>query len=407
MYYSLIMPQNPQSPLVRTILHIDMDAFFTSIEQRDNTVYRGKPVVVGARPGHRGVVAAASYEARKFGIHSAMPINEAFKRCPSAVFLPPRMEVYSEESCRVMDVLHGFSPLVEQVSVDEAFLDATGTGKLFGDGKSVANAIRKSIKDRLSLTASIGMAPNKFLAKFASDLNKPDGLTIVPLGPQEIVSWLAPHPVGKIWGVGKKTEAVLRSMGIITIGDLQKKSRESLVQAFGEAGVDLHDLCRGIDNRPVGNDEDARSISREHTFEKDTSDREQWKKTLLALSQDVARSARKAGVDARTVVFIYRGTDFTKHTRRTTLASPTSLANVIFAHAVTLCDSLPGNFKLRLIGVGLTGFGGEIQLDLFKQENSAVPWEKSERAIDRLAERFGDDIVMRGTELQAPGKSER
>ncbi len=396
------MPHNLGSSIQRIILHIDMDAFFTSIEQRDNPVYRGKPVVVGARPGHRGVVAAASYEARKFGIHSAMPINEAFRRCPQAVFLPPRMEVYGEESHRVMGILHSFSPVVEQVSVDEAFLDATGTGKLFGDGKSVATAIRHAIKDRLSLTASVGVAPNKFLAKFASDLHKPDGLTLVPSDPQEIVLWLAPHPVGKIWGVGKKTEAVLRSMGIITIGDLQERSQESLVQAFGESGVDLYDLCRGIDNRPVGNDEDARSISREHTFEKDSSDREQWKKTLLALSQDVSRSARKAGIVGRTVVFIYRGADFTKHTRRTTLASPTSLANAIFTHAVILCDSLPRNFKLRLIGVGITGFGGEVQLDLFKQDNSQVPWEKSERAIDRLADRFGDDIVVRGTDLTGP-----
>src|SRR5271157_4882025 len=388
-----------QSRTARTILHIDMDAFFTSIEQRDGPVYRGKPVVVGARPGHRGVVAAASYEAREFGIHSAMPINEAFKRCPSAVFLPPRMEAYGEESRRVMDILNGFSPMVEQVSVDEAFLDATGTGKLFGDGKSVATAIRRAIKVRLSLTASIGVAPNKFLAKFASDLHKPDGLTLVPFEPQEIGLWLAPHPVGKIWGVGKKTEAVLRSMRIATIGDLQQKPKEFLRQAFGESGLDLYDLCRGVDNRPVGNDEDARSISREHTFEKDTSDREQWKKTLLALSQDVARSARKARVDGRTVVFIYRGTDFTKHTRRTTLAAPTSLANVIFSQATALCDSLPRNFKLRLIGVGITGFNENVQLNLFSGDSKHDSWEKSERAVDKLADRFGDRVVVRGTDL--------
>lgn len=384
-----------------------MDAFFTSIEQRDNPVHRGKPVVVGAQPGHRGVVAAASYEARKFGIHSAMPINEAFRRCPSAVFLPPRMEVYGEESRKVMDILHGFSPVVEQVSVDEAFLDATGTGKLFGTGAATAQAIHRTIREQLHLTASIGVAPNKFLAKFASDLNKPGGLTLVPFDPQEIVSWLAPHPVGKIWGVGKKTEAVLRSMRINIIGDLQKKSRDSLVQAFGESGADLYDLCRGIDNRPVGNDEDARSISREHTFEKDTSDREQWKKMLLVLSQDVARSARKSGVDARTVVFIYRGTDFTKHTRRTTLASPTFLANVIYSHAVGLCDSLPRNFKLRLIGVGITGFNQNVQLDLFDNVPLHDSWEKSERAVDKLADRFGDGVVVRGTELRDPGESER
>lgn len=388
-----------KSGVMRTILHIDMDAFFTSIEQRDNPEFRGRPVVVGARPGRRGVVSAASYEARKFGIHSAMPINEAYRRCPSAVYLPPRMNAYAAESRLVMDILAGFSPVVEQVSVDEAFLDATGTGRLFGGGADVAAAIRRAIRERLRLTASIGVASNKFLAKFASDLNKPDGLTVVPSRPEEIVSWLAPHPVGKIWGVGKKTEAILRRIGIITIGDMRKKSPAFLIDTFGEAGRDLYDLCRGVDDRPVENGGDARSISREHTFEKDTLDRTRWKRTLLSLSQDVARSARKSGVEGRTVVFIFRGTDFTKHTRRATLAAPTSLANVIFSRAVALSDSLPERFKLRLIGVGVTGLSRDIQLDLFGGDPAGEPWDKSERAIDRLAERFGEGVVVRGTDL--------
>ena len=188
----------------RTILHIDMDAFFTSIEQRDDPRYKGKPVIVGAQPGHRGVVAAASYEARKFGVHSAMPISEAFKKCPNGVYLHPRMEAYSNESHHIMEILSSFSPALEQVSVDEAFLDITGTGKLFGDPLTTAQTIRGTIKEQRKLTASIGIAPNKFLAKVASDMNKPDGITIVPFDPDEITKWLGPKPVGKIWGSGKK-----------------------------------------------------------------------------------------------------------------------------------------------------------------------------------------------------------
>ena len=184
---------------LRTILHIDMDAFFTSIEQRDNALYRGKPVIVGAKPGHRGVVAAASYEARKFGVHSAMPISEAFKKCPSGVFLLPRMDIYINESRQIMDILSSFSPLVEQVSVDEAFLDITGTEKLFGDPYKTAQKLSRTIKEQRKLTASIGIAPNKFLAKVASDLNKPDGITQVPFTQDEITQWLGPKPVGKIW----------------------------------------------------------------------------------------------------------------------------------------------------------------------------------------------------------------
>jgi DNA polymerase-4 len=384
---------------VRSILHIDMDAFFTSIEQRDDPRYRGKPVVVGAQPGHRGVVAAASYESRKFGIHSAMPINEAFRRCPHAVFLPPRMDAYAEESRRVMAILSGFSPMLEQVSVDEAFLDVTGTRKLFGDTLTTANTIRLAIKEQIHLTASIGIAPNKFLAKLGSDMNKPDGVTVVPIDPADSIAWLAPHPVRKIWGVGKKTEETLGRMGIVTIGDLQKRSRESLVGAFGQSGLDLYELCRGIDDRPVENREEARSISREHTFETDTRDRLQWKKTLLALSQDVARSARQSGVTGRTVVLIFRGPDFTKHTRRSTLPATTALANEIYSASVNLCDALPSNAKLRLVGVGLTGFDQDVQLDLFRQEQPQVPWEKSERAIDKLVDRFGDGVIVRGTDL--------
>ncbi|MDD5675751.1 MAG: DNA polymerase IV, partial [Chitinivibrionales bacterium] len=357
----------------RVVLHLDMDAFFTSVEQRDNPLYKGKPVVVGARPGHRGVVAAASYEARKFGVHSALPISQAFARCPQAVFLPPRMEVYSRESDRVMAIAASFTPCVEQVSVDEAFLDITGTQKLFGDAHEVAAKISRRIREELHLTASIGIAPNKFLAKVASDMHKPDGITAVPFDAGEIIAWLAPHPVGKIWGVGKKTEAALKRFCLNTIGDLQRLDREFLVQRFGAGGASLYELCRGIDDRPVENRSERLSISREHTFERDTADRDLLKKILLTLAQDVARRARKSGMQGKTIVLIYRGSDFTKHTRRATRADATALANDIYAAALKLLEALSEKMKIRLIGVGLSSFSAECgQLDLFTNEKTHV-----------------------------------
>jgi DNA polymerase-4 len=265
-------------------------------------------------------------------------------------------------------------------------------------------AMQKKIWDCIQLTASIGIAPNKFLAKFASDLRKPNGITEVPFDPDKIPPWLAPYPAGKIWGVGKKTEAKLLAMGIVSIGDIQKKSCAFLVDKFGTSGGDLYGLCRGLDDRQVENRGEARSISRENTFEKDTSDREQWKSTLLALAQDVARQARRSGCEGRTVVLAYRSEDFTKHSRRKTLPSPTCLANQIFATALDLTESLPKGTRLRLIGVGITGLDREMQLDLFTEDHEKASWEKSERAVDKLLEKFGDGSVVRGTDLEQSNK---
>jgi DNA polymerase-4 len=345
------------------------------------------------------VVAAASYEARTFGIHSAMPISEAYKRCPHAVYLHPRMEEYSRESHLIMEILSSFSPSLEQVSVDEAFLDITGTEKLFGTPPHVAEKIRAAIKGQRRLTASLGIAPNKFLAKLASDMNKPDGITLVPFTQAEIETWLAEKPVGKIWGVGKKTEEHLRSFGVRTIGDLQKFNKDFLTAQFGVYGNDLFDLCRGIDTRLIENDLEAKSISRENTFEKDTADRALLKKTLLTLSQDVARQARQAGIRGKTIVLIYRGTDFTKHTRRCTLPQPTNIANEIYENALKLLEVLPITMKIRLIGTGLAGFSENVQLDLFMNEAGSKSWEKSEAAIDRLVDKYGDTVIKRGSEL--------
>jgi DNA polymerase-4 len=382
----------------RIVFHIDMDAFFASIEQRDNTDYRGKPLIVGAKPGTRGVVSAASYEARRFGIHSAMPIGEAVRRCPAGIFVRPRMDAYEHESQAVMRILGLFSPVVEQVSIDEAFLDMTGTEKLLGTPLHAAKNMAARIQKDLAITASIGIAPNKFLAKIASDLNKPDGITLAPFEETAIIEWLAPMPVGRVWGIGKKTNAVLSHMGVNTIGDLQRLTQEILVERFGKQGEQLYELCRGIDERPVAEEREARSISREHTFNEDSPDREAWKRVIFSLAQDVARQARSAGIKGSTVVLIYRKTDFSKHTKRKPLVYPTNVAKFIYEGALDLLAGVHEKV-LRLIGVGLTGLDEQLQTDLFAQEPKAAALEVAEAVVDRITQKYGDEVIGKGREM--------
>ena len=382
----------------RIVFHIDMDAFFASIEQRDNPAYRGKPLIVGAQPGTRGVVCAASYEARKSGVHSAMPISEAVRRCPGGIFVRPRMEAYGHESQAVMRILESFSPMVEQVSIDEAFLDMTGTERLFGTPLQAAKSIAVRIQKELAITASIGIAPNKYCAKIASDLNKPNGIAEAPFEEKAIIDWLAPMPAGRVWGIGKKTNAVLSRMGINTIGDLQKLALEVLVGRFGKQGEDLYALARGSDDRPVCDEGAAKSISREHTFNEDSPDREAWKHVLFSLAQDVAHRARSAGVKGTTVVLIYRKTDFSKHTKRKPLAYPANVAKFIYEGALGLLDEVHEK-ALRLIGVGLTGLDEQMQTDLFAQETTTAALEVAESAVDRIAQKYGDAVIGKGSEM--------
>ncbi len=383
----------------RTILHIDMDAFYASVEQRDNPWLAGKPVIVGALPGSRGVVSAASYEARRYGVHSAMPVQEAHRRCPHGTFVKPRMAVYVRESERVMEILREYSPELEQVSVDEAFLDITGTERLLGEPAGVARAIAVSVRERLHLTASIGIGPNKFLAKIASDLHKPNGITTVPREQRAVEEWLAPMPVAKLWGVGRKTAETLGRLGAHTVGELQKFGREDLSKRFGVWGSALYELCRGVDTRDVVSDaEAAKSISRECTFQRDTASRDVLEQTLLSLAQDVARRARKAGLKGRTVYLIFRFSDFQKHTRRRTLHEPTWLGNRVYEEACAMLSGLPADRAVRLIGVGLTGFGGAAQVNLF-DGGTEQRWESSEKAVDSLTARFGRAAIKRGREI--------
>ncbi len=389
----------------RVIFHVDMDAFFAAIEQRDNPAYRIKPVIVGARPGTRGVVSAASYEARTYGIHSAMPINQAHARCPHGVFLRPNMEKYRRESHHVMEVLSAFSPVLEQISVDEAFLDMSGAGKLWGAPVRAAQTISRRIKEDLNLTASIGIAPNKFLAKLASDYNKPDGITETPFTDEAIRPWLAPLAVSRIWGVGARAQQALAAWGVHTIGDLQRLSRMELEQRFGKAGESLFELSRGIDSRPVGEYEQVKSISREHTFSVDSTKRREWESTLLSLARDVAFRARRKNVRGSTVVLSWRTPDFQRHSRRITLSQPTNLANRIYREVLGLLDKETNRIRaLRLIGVGITNFREPAQTNLFEQGSvEEQAWKASESAMDLIVMKYGESAIFLAGERKGRG----
>jgi nucleotidyltransferase/DNA polymerase involved in DNA repair len=381
------------------IFHVHMDAVFASVEQRDTPSFRGRPVVVGARPGRRGVVSAASYEARKYGIHSAMPINEAYSRCPHAVFVRPRMHVYAGISDAIMETLESFSPCIEQISVDEAFMDMSGTEKLWGTPREAAKKIKNEIAARFSLTASIGCAPNKFLAKLASDFNKPDGVTITPSEHDSIVKWLAPLEVNRIWGVGKKTGAVLTGMGIHKIGDLQALSLTQLERRFGATGEHLYRLCRGMDSREVGDFESAKSISNERTYNEDCSDIDTVKKTMLKLSHTVARRARSHGVKGDTVVLTWRLSNFTRHSKRRRLSFPTDIGKTIYDTGISLLgESGIAGRKIRLIGIGITGLNREIQLDIFALFRDTGQQKRSEKTVDTIKEKFGPGVIFYGGE---------
>jgi nucleotidyltransferase/DNA polymerase involved in DNA repair len=338
--------------VTRSILHVDMDAFFASVEQRDNPELRGKPVIVGAGPHERGVVAAASYEARKFGVHSAMPSRTAYKLCPHGVFVHPHMEKYSEASRQIMTILETFTPLVQPVSVDEAFLDVTASIGMFGDALTIAKRIKVEIHTKTGLTASVGVAPNKFLAKLASDLKKPDGLAVIT--DTDKVQILEPLPVSKIWGVGKVTEKHLHEMGLQTIGDIQRMPLDELRQQFGNLADQLHSLALGEDDREVETDGESKSISSEHTFDVDTSDLDQIKKCLLEQCEEVGSRLRQEKVAARTVQLKLRYADFTTLTRQITVEEPLTEAGDIYRLGCFLLgrEKLVSR-PLRLLGLGV------------------------------------------------------
>lgn len=383
----------------RSILHVDMDAFYASIEQLDDPALKGQPVIVGADPrdGHgRGVVAACSYEARKFGVRSALPIGRAWKLCPQGAYVRPRMARYAEVSREIMGILRGFTDLVEPLSIDEAFMDITGSIALFGAPIQIARAVKKQIREATGLTGSAGVAPNKFLAKIASDLKKPDGLVVVETS--EVEAFLRDLPISRLWGVGPKTEERLHEMGLQTIGAIRDRKQEDLMHALGGSlGMHLHELAMGHDERPVVPNWEPKSISNETTFDEDTRDRDLLVRTIRKLAESVGRRLRRENYRARKVTLKLRYEPFETHTRQVSVKSPIDNDEEIIRLALSLFDQFPLDRRIRLIGVGTGDIvrpgDGPTQLGLFEEPRKGA---SIDRTVDKIRERFGDDRIHRG-----------
>lgn len=373
-----------------------MDAFFASVEQRDDAALRGKPVLVGGR-ARRGVVAAASYEARRFGVHSAMPMAEALRRCPHAVVVSPRRGRYEEVSRTVFEVFHRFTPLVEGLSVDEAFLDVTESRSLFGDGETIARAIKAGIFEKTGLTASAGVAHSKFAAKIASDMDKPDGLTVVP---DDVAAFLAPLPIERMWGIGPKTAPRLRELGFATLGDLARAPTAKLERLLGSWGTHVGALARGEDSREVDPSGVAKSIGAEITYEEDLTTRDQIERTLLDHAQRVAQRLTAEAMSARTVTIKLKYADFTLLTRRVTLPEPVSDTGSIFAAARSLLDKFPlVRARVRLTGVSVSALSEGGPAPTLFPDRQAERRRKLEGVLAEVKARFGDERVTRATLL--------
>lgn len=380
----------------RWVLHVDMDAFFASVEQVLNPALRGKPVIVAGPVEERGVVSAASYEARRYGVRSAMPTAQAKRLCPDGVFIAPSHHAYSDYSARVLAILQRYTPLVEPTSVDEAYLDVTGCEKLYGDPVSLARRIKDAVRREVGLTCSVGVAPNRLLAKMASGLEKPDGLTVIRTG--DVPAKLWPKPVGHLHGIGPSTRTRLRALGVATIGDLARYPVDLLIREFGTGGRHLHEAANGLDDtpvRPVGRYEEAKSVSHETTFARDIEDRAEMERTLLELSDQVARRLRRYGYRGRTVTVKVRKADFTTVTRSTTLSWATDLAEEIYAAARQVLDAYwKPSVKVRLLGVGVSHLeAGERGAALFDAPSDKL--RRASKAVDGIKARFGEGSVTR------------
>ena len=388
-------------PASRTILHVDMDAFYASIEQRDNPELQGKPLVVGGG-SRRGVVAAASYEVRKFGVRSAMPMAEAVRRCPDLISVRPRMSHYKAVSRQIFSIFREFSPLVEGLSLDEAFLDVTASEKLHGSGVDIARDIKRTIHDRTGLTASVGVAPNKLVAKIASDLDKPDGLVVI--GRDDCCDRLDPLPVAVIPGIGRQTLARLQEVDIRTVGDLRLAPDRDLARVFGRFAARTRERASGIDDRPVVAHREEKSISAEETYDVDLSDRADMDRELLRLAETTAGRLRKSNLQAGTVQVKIRQPDFQTFTRQKSLQPPVHGTDQIYQVARTLLGSWleenPG-MSVRLLGVGGSNLSAAGQQDLFAPEPSPAA-NPVDRAVDDIRDRFGNLSVGRARTLDRP-----
>lgn len=385
----------------RLVLHIDMDAFFAAIEQSDHPEWKGKPVVVGADPKGgkgRGVVSTCSYEARVFGVRSAMPVSKAYTLCPQAVYVYPRGRRYAEVSRQVMRLLGAYSPDIQQISVDEAFLDISSTQRLFGGAESLARMIKADILAETHLTCSIGIAPNKFIAKIASDLRKPDGLVIV--AEAEVKQFLAPLEISRLWGVGPKTVPVMHRLGIHTIGDLTRFSQEELLKRLGQSGLHFWRLANGFDERAVVEEAETKSVSRETTFEMDCDDEEMLRSTLFYLCDDLCYDMRRHGLSGRTVTLKIRLEDFSTFTRSYTMEHVTHSSDELFQQVQKLYAEFDRQgLRVRLIGAKLSNLQqGEKQMDLFAERDDRK--DKLDRVMDNIRQKFGAQSINRASVLK-------
>jgi DNA polymerase-4 len=386
---------------VRSILHVDMDAFYASVEQRDNPELRGKPLVVGGG-SNRGVVAAASYEAREFGIRSAMPMAQARQRCPELCRVAPRMSHYKSVSNDIFDVFREFTPLVEGLSLDEAFLDVTASLKLFGAGLDIAMEIKRRIRARTKLTASVGLAENKLLAKIASDMDKPDGLVLIT--EKDVHDKLDPLPVSVLPGIGRETLALLHEVGIRTIAELRLATDRQIQPIFGRFTSKTRDRASGIDDRPVVPSRAEKSISAEETYDQDLGDRQDMERELLRLTERTSHRLRKAGLQAGTVQVKIRRSDFRTVTRQRSLRPPDNGTDQLFAIARDLLAIWlarnPGQ-RIRLLGVGGTNLAPAEQRDLFSDDDASSS-TAVDRTVDEIRDRFGNASVSRARILDRP-----
>ena len=376
-----------------------MDAFYASVEQRDRPELRGKPVIVGADPKGRGVVTAASYEVRPFGVHSAMPIRTAARLCPHAIFLPVDMPKYARVSAEIMTILADFSPLVEPVSIDEAFLDITGTMGLHGPPLLVAREIKRRVRAEVGLVASLGVAANKFVAKVASDLGKPDGFVEVAAGSE--AAFLAPLAIRRLWGVGAATERELASLGIATIGQLARMPPATLEARLGRSGRHLSELARGRDDRPVDPWGPPKSMGAEETFSRDHSDLDRLQRVLREQAERVARELRLQGFAAARVVLKLRFADFRTLTRSGT-GDPTQDGLEIYRRAIDLLRRVELRGPVRLIGLSASALGPPARGQLSLLDPGAARRERLARVVDRLASRFGADSIRPASLIRRP-----
>lgn len=376
----------------RWIMHVDMDAFFASVEQRDHPEYQGLPVIVGGLSG-RGVVATCSYEARRFGVHSAMSMARARQLCPKGIFLPARFARYQSVSNRIRDIFHQFSPCVEPISIDEAFLDVSGMERLSGGVITLGPKIKAAIRETTGLTASVGLAPNKFLAKLASDMEKPDGFTIIR--PETAKARIAPLPIGRIFGVGQKTAAALNRLGITTIGQLAACPATFLRPLAGRNTETLLRFAQGLDDRPVVPDEKRQSLGREETYPEDLLGRDTCLAALWNLAQEVGWRLRAGGLSGCTVTLKVRTADFRLHTRSWTAEAPVDLDEEIMAIIRRLAAELPWKQPVRLLGITVSHLTTAADSGLDFSGETARARRRSS-ALDSLKQKFGEGIIRKG-----------